>query len=263
MGEAHGDEHSQRSSTVERAADVLLYFASRNAATLGVTEIAAALGMSKAGVHRILSALRSRGLVSIDEDRHRYSLGPMSMTLGLTYLARLDVRRLAAAELRELCTQTGETATLSVRTGSTRVYIDQVTPRREVVMSVSVGVPFPLHAGASSKAFLAFLPPDQIAAYLGTELAALTADTVTEPVRLRHELDEIRRRGWAQTRGERQPGAASVAAPVCDQEGRPAAVVSVCGPATRFEANAAGIVRLLLAVTDRLSVRLGASMGRA
>ncbi|MGH8961654.1 MAG: IclR family transcriptional regulator [Jatrophihabitantaceae bacterium] len=256
MDEQHSGEQP-RTSSVARAADVLMHFATRNAATLGITEIADALGMSKAAVHRILTSLRSRELISFDENSHRYSLGPMAMTLGLTYLARLDVRRLAAAELRELSARTGETATLSLRTGHNRVYVDQVTPRREVIMSVSIGVPFPLHAGASSKAFLAFLSPEQITAYVQHRLAALTADTVVESARLRRELDVIRARGWAQTRGERQPGAASVAAPVCDHLGRPCAVLSVCGPAERFEAGAPAAVRQLLAVTERLSNRLG------
>lgn len=243
--------------TVERAADVLLHFAQVEGQTLGVTEIATDLAMPKAAVHRILSSLVSRGLVQLDPAIRRYALGPMAMTLGLSYLERLDIRRLALPELHRLSTETNETATLSVRTGDTRVYVDQVTPRREVIMSVSVGVPFPLHAGASSKAFLAFLPPKQITAYLKAPLARLTPNTITGQSALRRELREIRERGWARSSAERQPGAASAAAPVFDHLGLPVAVISVCGPAERFEAEIDLCAAQLLNVTRSLSARMG------
>ncbi len=244
-------------TSVERAADVLLLFGRVSSRTLGITEIADELGMSKAGVHRVLASLRGRGLIEFDERSRRYLLGPAVLTLGLRYLAGLDVRQLAVPELRELSAATGETATLSLRTGDTRVYLDQVTPLREVIMSVSIGVPYPLHAGASSKAFLAFLPAEQVAVYLRGVLAALTERTITDPGRLRRELREIAERGWAESSGERQPGAASVAAPVFDHRGQPIAVLSVCGPAERFTAGAAGYAAELLAVTRRLSATMG------
>lgn len=244
-------------ATVERAADVLLRFAQVSKPTLGVTELADDLALSKAAVHRILAALRSRGLIQFEPESRRYSLGPMSVMLGLSYLERLDVRRLAAPELKSLSEATNETATLSLRTGDTRIYVEQVTPAREVIMSVTMGVPFPLHAGGSSKAFLAFLPPEEIDVYLKGNLAALTENTITDVEALRAELAEARARGYAHSRGERQGGAASVAAPVLDHDGRPCAVVSVCGPAERFAAEEARCASALLAVTERLSRRMG------
>ena len=256
-GPGGGEGRGQTIAAVERAMDVLLLFGRSGQAQLGVTEIGRELGVPKAAIHRILASLRSRGLIEFDETTRRYLLGPATMTLGLRYLARLDVRQLAGPALRELSAATGETATLSLLTGGTRVYLDQVTPLREVIMSVPVGVQFPLHAGASSKAFLAFLPEQQAAACLGGKLAALTPGTITDPGQLWEELSRIRERGWAQSAGERQPGAASVAAPVLDHLGVPAAVISVCGPAERFAAVAPDCARQVLEATRRLSAKLG------
>ncbi|MFA1550281.1 IclR family transcriptional regulator [Actinomadura chokoriensis] len=248
----------QSASTVERAADVLVLFAEAGRRTLGVTEIADALGLSKPAVHRILTSLRSRRLVQIDPETRRYALGLTAMRLGLAYLDHIDVRRLAAADLAELSRSTRETATLSSRVGTQRVYVDQVTPDREVIMSVSLGVPFPLHAGASSKAFLAFLPEAEIEDYLSVDhLSRLTDRTVVDPDALRLELSAIRRRGYARSFAERQSGAASVAAPVFDHHGLPAAVVSVCGPVERFRGEAESCAEALLAVTGRLSALMG------
>jgi DNA-binding IclR family transcriptional regulator len=256
--EATKERQARTVATVERAADVLLHFVTADDATLGITEISDELEISKAAVHRILSSLRGRDLVRLDERSRRYSLGPAAMTLGLSYLDRLDVRRLAAAELRGLSNTTHETATLSLRTGDTRVYVEEATPPREVIMSVSIGVPFPLHAGASSRAFLAFLPDQYVESYLATKgLPALTDCTITDEQRLRCELARTRSFGYAQSTGERQAGAASVAAPVFDHRHHPVAVISVCGPADRFNQEAEACARQLGTVTRRLSALMG------
>lgn len=243
--------------TVERACDVLLLFAELPQARLGVTEIATTLELSKPAVHRILSSLRNKGMVELDPSNRKYSLGPVILNLGLSYLDKLDIQAIAAPELARLSRATNETATLSVRAGDGRVYVDQVTPHREVLMSVQIGILHPLHAGASSKAFLAHLPDEEIDRHLGEPLRLLTPRTVVDPVSLRRELAAIRQRGWARSVGERQAGAASVAAPVLDVRGHPLAVVSVCGPAERFEPEMATCVEHLLAATARLSARAG------
>ncbi len=248
----------QAIATVERAVEVLMHFTETPSPTLGVTEIAEALGMSKAAVHRILASLRVRGLIELDLVTRRYSLGVGSMRLGLAYLDRLDIRRIAAPELVALSQRTDETATLSIRTGWTRIYVDQVTPAREVIMSVSLGVPYPLHAGGSSKAFLAFLTEEEIENYLSRRpLEPLTGETIADVTKLREELAAIRERGWARSFGERMAGAASVAAPVFDHHGRPVAVISVCGPQERFRDEVDACVESLLEVTARLSGQMG------
>jgi IclR family transcriptional regulator, acetate operon repressor len=121
---------SQTIATVERAIDVLALFTRTDSRTLGVTEIAGELGLSKAAVHRILASLRGRGLISLDEASRRYALGPMALALGNAYQSRVDVREAAAGELRRLSADAQETATLSVLAGESRVYVDQVTPDR-------------------------------------------------------------------------------------------------------------------------------------
>ncbi|MFI9625893.1 IclR family transcriptional regulator [Streptomyces sp. NPDC052042] len=258
-----GDSTSQEATgqviaTVERAMDVLMHFADTPTTTLGVTEIADALGMSKGVVHRVLASLRGKQLIQLDPVSRRYSLGVGAMRLGLSYLDRLEIRRIVAPELALLSQRTDETATLSLRTGWTRVYSDQVTPEREVIMSVSLGVPYPLHSGGSSKAFLAFLSKQEIEEYLvQARRDPPTGHTIDDVGRLRKELEEIRLRGWTQSFAERMSGAASVATPVLDHLGRPAAVISVCGPLERFREEVDDCVSALLDSARRLSAQMG------
>jgi IclR family transcriptional regulator, acetate operon repressor len=247
----------ESSSGVERALDVLQCFGRSGQETLGVTEIADELGLSKAVVHRTLSAFRSRGFLEMEQSTHRYRLGPEILLLGLGYLDRIDVRSLGHQSLADLVAATDETATLSVRIGWTRVYIDQVTPNRDVKMVVQLGEPFPLHAGASSKALLAFLPAADQEEYLGRSLASVTPNTITDPDRLRKELEEIRAAGFAVSFSERDASAGSAAAPVFGHEGTPVGVISVSGPVERFRAEVEPASQALLASVRDLSRRLG------
>ena len=243
---------------IERALDALALFAETEATSLGVTEIAQSLGLSKAVVHRILASFRAKGFVELDETTRRYSLGPKILFLGLTYLDRVDILSVARVAMSRLSALTEETATLSLRSGDSRVYVDQVTPNRDVKMSVSLGLPYPLHAGASSKAFLAFLSEDERNAYLGSgSLQKLTGQTQVDAKKLRKELDRIRELGYAQSFGERMEGAGAVAAPVFGRDGEPAGVISVCGPIERFRDEADRAAQLLLEHTRDASARLG------
>jgi IclR family transcriptional regulator, acetate operon repressor len=245
-------------TTVERATDVLLLFTRKLQPTLGITEIANELGLSKAVVYRLVTTLAAQGFIQVDHESRRYGLGPAVLSLGLAYLERIDIRRFALPVMRELSTATNETCTLSIRSGWTRVYVDQVTPPREVKMSVQLGQPFPLHAGSSSKAFLAFLGEQEQEEYLAkAALDRLTEATIVDAKALRAELSVIRKRGFARSFGERQAGAASVAAPARDHNGEPIATISVCGPIERFRDHTETAAELLLAATADLSRKLG------
>jgi IclR family transcriptional regulator, acetate operon repressor len=249
---------SQTIAGVERALDVLSLFGDDDVTDLGVTEVADRLDLSKSVVHRILSSLRVKGYVELDEDSRRYRLGPAILTLGLSYLDRLNVREVARDALRELVRRTDETATLSVRSNDHRVYVDQVTPSRDIKMVVQLGSAHPLHAGGSSKAMLAFLPEAERESYLTSQtLDAITPLTITSADDLRQELSAIRAQGYAVSLGERQAGAGSVAAPVFGHDGNVVGVISVCGPVERFTDEVESCARHLLEVTRDVSRRLG------
>lgn len=247
-------------ASVERAARVLFCLA-RAGGSRGVTGIAAELGISKAVVHRILTSLMQCDLVGTDDSTRLYTLGPSVLELAAAYRSQLDIRVLALETMRDLVRSTEETSTLSILHNDRRVYVDQVTPSREVRMTVEVGASFPLHAGASSKAFLAWLPDDKRHSYLASPLEPLTTATIVDPTELRRELSRIRQQGFAVSLGERQEGAASVAAPLLDEQLAPVAVLSVCGPLQRFTTEIADVAAEVVRATRALSRKLGAPLG--
>ena len=211
--------------------------------TLGVSEVSRRLGLSKAVVHRILRSLASRRLVSLEETSGKYRLGPAAATLGARALRDLDLREAALPVLRRLQVQSGETATVSELVGVSRVYLDQVPSPQEIRMTVEVGRPFPLHAGASSRAILAFAPSDFRLQILDGPLEALTPKTIVDRGALKGSLSKVVRTGAAVSFGERQLGAASVASPLLGPDGHAVGSLSVCGPIDRFDE---GVVEHLL-----------------
>ena len=213
--------------------DVLLTFAGSEGA-LGVSEISRRLGLSKAVVHRILRSLVSRRLLAADETGG-YRLGSAAATLGARAVRDMNLRECALPVLGRLREDWGETATVSELVGVSRVYLDQVPSRREIRMTVELGRPFPLHAGASSRAILAFGPPGLRQQILHGPLEALTPKTIVDGEKLGAELARNAREGVTVSYGERQPGAGSVAAPLLAADGHAVGAISVCGPVDRFD----------------------------
>ena len=121
-----------------------------------------------------------------------------------------------------------------------------------------MGRPFPLHAGASSRAILAFGPPDLRRQILDGPLEALTPKTIVDRERLGEELARNAREGVAVSYGERQPGAASVAAPLLAADGHAVGAISVCGPVDRFDEEVVRRLRPRVSAAAReASRRLG------
>ncbi len=100
-------------------------------------------------------------------------------------------------------------------------------------------------AGSGAKVLAAWSDP-------GTQRSVL-ADAVYGE----RTLLEVRRRGWAQSVAEREPGVASVSAPVRDSAGTVVAAISVSGPIDRMGRRpGARWAADLLAAAEALQSRL-------
>jgi IclR family transcriptional regulator, acetate operon repressor len=245
-------------ATVRRVTAVLDAFLDAGA-DLGVTELAARLGLAKSVVHRLLTGLTQAEYVNHDPGTRRYSLGPKSVRLGLVAQGQMNLRRDALAQLRDLAATTGETATLSLLIGDRRVYAEQVESSNPVRQSIQIGGSAPLYAGASGKSMLAFLSAAQRAKILQTALGASYADgSAIDVTALARELDEIRARGYAMSRSERILGATSSAAPVLDHHGFVVGSISVAGVTVRHQsADLRRFGELAMQYAARLSSELG------
>jgi len=231
-----------RNATVDRAIDVLLLF-SEQQPLLSAEEIAARLGMSRSTTYRYLQGLRSYGLLEEGETSGRFRLGPTIVRLARIARKGLGLPEVALPVMRSLTAETGETSLLTRRAGMQVICIEQVESAQSVRLFFERGNVLPLHAGASAKALLAYLPKAEIEDVLrDIALIRYTDNTVVEPEVLRVQLAEIRRLGYSVTDGEVASGVRGIAAPIFDPQHNPQhnaiAAVSIAGPAFRLNEEA-------------------------
>ncbi len=234
VAEDPAEEQAPPRSGIARVLAVVHAIA-RAAQPQGVSVIARETGLSKAVAHRILRELVAGGFLRLDEETKTYRLGAGALDVGLAAMRELDIPAVAHRHLVALSRRAGETSTLSLRQGWSRVYVDQVMSEHEIRMTVALGTSHPLHAGSSSKAILAALPDTEVDDYIDHHrLDGVTDATITSAETLRKEIVRIRGFGYAASTGERQSGAASVAAAVFGAMGQVVGSISLCGPQDMF-----------------------------
>ncbi|KAB2977611.1 IclR family transcriptional regulator [Streptomyces sp. SS1-1] len=211
---------------------------SRSPQSQGVSVIARETGLPKAVAHRILRELVAGQFLRFDEETKVYRLGSGALNVGLAAMRELDLPAVAHRHLVTLSERTGHTATLSVRQGWSRTYVDQVLSHQEIRISVALGTSHPLHAGSSSKAILAALPDSEVDAYIAHHrLDGVTDATITSAATLHEEITRIRGLGYAASYGERQAETGSIAAAVYGATGQVVGSVSVCGTKAMFDGD--------------------------
>lgn len=250
-------------NTVQRVITIISYLAAANGHR-GVTEMSKELGLSKSGVYRILSSLESAQWVVQNSGTQRYTLGSRILELSLSLLSNLDLRTASLSYLEELCSATKETAMLSGRVGLERIAVEQVPGYYEVRHLPEPGKRLPLWCGAPGKVMLAHLEESEIETVIDSlarsGVSVLASGQPVDIDRLREELGEIRRQGFAISSGERVVATNSVAAVIFGHRHRVIGAISVSGPLPRFTADLARHYGPLISqAARRISVRLGDS----
>jgi DNA-binding IclR family transcriptional regulator len=213
-------------SVTSRAMAVLDAF-DASAPRLSLSEIAARAGLPLTTAHRLLGELTEWGALTRRSDG-RYEIGRRLWELGLLAPVQLELRQVAAPFLLDVHTATRETVHLAVREDLTALYVERISGRESVPVVSQVGTRLPLHATGVGKVLLAWAPDDVAERALRAPVRA-TRHTVVEPGRLRRELAEVRRRGFARTAEEMSLGASSVAVPVTANRGGTPVVVGALG----------------------------------
>jgi IclR family KDG regulon transcriptional repressor len=158
--------------------------------------------------------------------------------------------------MEELADTTGEIIHLSILDGREIVYLEKKGAGQVLTVATRVGGRHPAYASAMGKVLLAFLPAERLEGVLeGSELAALTAHTITDKARLQRELDQIRGQGYALDNEEAFPGIRCVAAPIRNQSGTVVAALSATVPAQRLgDERVSELAKLITETASRISV---------
>jgi IclR family transcriptional regulator, acetate operon repressor len=236
---------------VDRAARLLTEIVdSHEPVTFG--ELAETSGLAKSTTSRLLFALERHGLVRREPSGYRP--GPVFIRYSYKAGRQVDLVEIAQPFLQRIGEQTGETVNLGVASRGLVEQIAQVDSRYVLGGTNWVGRAVPLHCTAQGKVLLAFgaaqLPEGR--------LERMTDRTITNRMVLGHELEEIRRRNFAVTDEELEPGLVAIASPVYREGGSVVAALSVSGPSTRLSARRWGeVAAACIAEGNALSELLG------
>ena len=217
--------------SVDRAMLLLRAVALASPEDSTAARLAETCGLNRATAWRILNTLEAHDVVSCSRDSGRWSIGVA--VVDMAQAAGTDtVIALALPRLERLSLQTGETAALAVWRQGALTYVEEVVPP-SIVAATWLGQTVPLHATSTGKVLLAFGDGSAVPRPSRRSLERFTDTTVTTLAALDEQLAQVRLRGYATCRGEYEPSAWGVSAPVVDNTGRLVAVLSIWGPGTR------------------------------
>ena len=195
----------QTSSGVGVLDKAALVLSALEAGPATLAQLVSSTGLARPTAHRLAVALEYHRMVARDM-QGRFILGP---------------------RLQELSSAAGEDRLLQASMPVLQALRDRVcvaASEREMGLrdSIPVGATLSMSAGSAAQVLLAWEEPDRL--HRGLYGASFNATM----------LSEVRRRGWAQSVGEREPGVASVSAPVRGPSGRVLAALSISGPIERM-----------------------------
>lgn len=194
-----------------------------------VTDLAAELGTTKNRIYRHLVTLANLGYVVRDPETERYKVGIRLVQLGSAVANQYDLLSVSRPAMRRVRDALGNTVVLS-KVDADQIYaIERIDGTTGVTVGVVIGSPLGLHSSAQGKIVLAFGQRGLLESALSAPLEPRTGRTITDPARLREEIEDVRRQGWAGAPGETMTGINGIAVPILDEIGELIATLAVLG----------------------------------
>ncbi len=207
---------------------------------LSLADLSATTGLPRPTAYRLACALEKLRYLRRD-DQGRFALGPRLAELassgGEDWLVGA-----ALPILTSLRDATSESAQLYRRRGNSRLCVAAVERETGLRDSVPAGTLLPMTAGSAAQVLLAWSSPEEI------------ADACQEARFTPADLATVRRRGWAHSAAEREPGLASISAPVFGPSDIVQAVISISGPLDRIGRKPGGnSAKVVVSAAERLT----------
>jgi DNA-binding IclR family transcriptional regulator len=248
-------------SSLEKAIRILNLF-SIFRLSMDVNEISKELGFPKSTVYRLIKVLSKHELMEQDSESRGYRLGIRLFQMGNTVKYQRKVGDIARPLMEELRNITKETVLLAVIEGRKALVLREVEGTHSLRISFDEVRSLPLHAGASSKILLAYLPIEEQDRIIQEGLTRYTEHTITDPVELKRELARIRENDYAYSDQELDIAASAIAAPIRNFSGKVIAGLSLAGSAYRFdEETVKKFIVLVKEYAEKISKMMGFGSG--
>jgi DNA-binding IclR family transcriptional regulator len=214
---------------------------------LSFTELAARLEIPKASAHRLCTTLIEANLITQQPVTRRYMLNSHALWIGSGYLRHSPVYRAAFFPMQAVARQLPGTVQLGVLDQDYVLFIHSVGYSGAPDAFADVGLRRPLNATASGKIFLAGLQSEEVDRIMAKSTRKYTSSTITSLTRMKQEIAQVKKTGYARNVEELLPGYWVLAAGVVGQNDRPVAAISITLPLVEFtperEAAVAALVK--------------------
>jgi DNA-binding IclR family transcriptional regulator len=219
--------------SVAKALEILLLLRERE--SIGVSEVSRRLGVARSTAHRLLAMLEHYQFARREPGTRGYRLGPALVSLGLSAVLNMDIRRRARPHMERLAAEVEETVTLMGLEDANVRFLDCVESPRPIRVGARIGLLRPAHCTSAGKAILAGMTPEELEKlYPDEELVALTESSISQRRLLIAALEEAREQGYATNLGESDPDLAAVGVAIADVVGSPKVGLGISAPASRL-----------------------------
>jgi DNA-binding IclR family transcriptional regulator len=235
------------SPAVQQAGHILFCLARNPLPQMSLSDICSCVGVSGSKAFGILKALQELALVKRGKEGKGYALGPGLITLARKVLDDLNPSQLAVPILDRLAKETGSTTALGLIVGDMVYIAARRESTNEIRIVARIGQTRPVTFGAHGKAIAAFLTDEDRERLLNRkDLRFHGSPSKLDRARLKIELDECRRTGFACDFGETVRGINVIAAPLIGHGMAPI-----------------GFIEVFFLFSDKRSVTFGPTVARA
>ena len=251
------DPNDYNVRSIDRALQILDCFDDDHP-TWGLTEISQEVGLHKATTHRIMTTLLNFKYLEKTNDGQKYRLGLRLASLGFSVVRRMDLRSEALPHMRQIVDQFDEACDLSIFDRWEVFYVEVVQSNHALTIAAAPGMRLPAYCTASGKVFLAFLPEDVFNRTIQRPMTKLTPNTITDPLILKIQLEEIRKQGYGVDSEEMEVGIKAISAPIFNQDNKITAAIRIPAPTSRIpESKIPELAEALIITSKKISRSLG------
>jgi DNA-binding IclR family transcriptional regulator len=220
--------------SVQHALNILNLF-DETRPEMGNSEIAKLLNMDTGTVAGLIYTLKVNNYLDQNPSNRKYRLGLKLAERAAILLDNIDLRKVAGPYLEELRKWSGESTNLAIRDQQEVAYIERLFGNHPLGIRSEIGKRAPLHSTALGKVILAYLKPQDTQEILGDyKFFRVTQNTIIKYTDFMHELDLVRKQGFALDNEENETGGRCLAAPVMNSDNIAVAAISISFPIQRL-----------------------------
>jgi IclR family pca regulon transcriptional regulator len=200
---------------------------------LTIAEVAGRTGLTRAAARRYLLTLTQLGYMHYENKQ--FSLTPMVLRLGQSYLHSARLPRIVQPLLYRLAYSLGEAASVGVLDHDQLVCVAAVSAGQLVSATLQPGTRVPAWCTSNGRMLLASLAQPEVERFLArAEPEPVTAHTIVNKERLALEIARAREQGYAVVDQELELGLRTVAVPLKNFRGEVVAALNISVHAGRL-----------------------------